>query len=105
MHQPIGNPCAIVEVFCSDNSPLTHQMQQQQGTAYRFGYAQGDLASSEDRAKLFGLVARHQPMDIWVSPDCGPWSSWSFLNASRSLEHQQHYEQTRKELLYLYSSL
>ena len=99
-NQPIGKPCALVEVFCSANSPLTHQMLQQHETAYRFGYAQGDLASSEGRAKLFGLIARHRPTDIWVSPDCGPWSSWSQLNASRSLEHQHHYEQVRKELLY-----
>ena len=99
-NQPIGKPCALVEVFCSANSPLTHQMQQQHETAYRFGYAQGDLATSEGRFRLFGLIARHRPLDIWVSPDCGPWSSWSQLNASRSMEHQHHYEQVRKELLY-----
>ena len=99
-NRPIGRPCALLEVFCSENSPLTHQMQQQKESAYRFGYAQGNLVSKVGRAKLFGLVARHQPTDIWVSPDCGPWSSWSQLNASRSLEHQQWYETIRNNLLF-----
>ena len=99
-NRPIGKPCALLEVFCSENSPLTHQMLQQKESAYRFGYAQGNLVSQVGRAKLFGMVARHQPTDIWVSPDCGPWSSWSQLNASRSLEHQQWYETIRNNLLF-----
>ena len=99
-HRPMGKPCNLLEVFCSDSSPLTHQMQQQHGHAFRFGLSQGNLSSDVGRAKLFGLVARHRPNDIWVSPDCGPWSSWSQLNASRSLEHQQWYETIRHALLY-----
>ena len=34
------------------------------------------------------------------SPTCGPWSSWSQLNASRSLHHQDSYHEQRRGLLY-----
>ena len=96
----MGPPCQLLEVFCSPNSPLTHQMNQLGRSAHRFGRAEGDLETVSGRAKLFSLVARHRPRHIWVSPDCGPWSSWSNLNASRSLEAHDAYQQTRKQLLY-----
>ena len=98
--QPMGPPCHLLEVFCSQQSPLTHQMQQLGRSAYRFGRSEGDLETVSGRAKLFSAMARHRPKHIWVSPDCGPWSSWSNLNASRSLEAHDAYQNTRKKLLY-----
>ena len=68
--------------------------------AFRFGLDQGDLSTVEGRAKLFQLLCRHRPKQIWYSPVCGPWSSWSQLNASRSLHHQQEYQNKRNTMLY-----
>ena len=50
--RPMGKPWNLGEVMCSKNSPLTQQMLQQGQSAFRFGYEQGDLAQSSDRAEL-----------------------------------------------------
>ena len=48
----------------------------------------------------FAMMIRHQPHNVWVSPDCGPWSSWSRLNESRSLDNREAYAEKRYQLLY-----
>ena len=68
--------------------------------AFRFGLAQGDLSTVNGRRKLFQSIACHRPIHLWYSPVCGPWSSWSALNASRSAETQWEYQQKRSELRY-----
>ena len=93
--RPMGKPITLVEVFCSERSPLTHQVNQLGQTAQRFGYSEADLATSEGRSRLFSSLIRHRPKHLWVSPDCGPWSSWAQLNESRSLESQQEYATKR----------
>ena len=98
--KPLGKPFCLAEVFCSERSPLTHQVQQLQEGAFRFGYDQGDLATPTGRAKLFTMMIQHRPKHVWMSPDCGPWSSWAQLNASRSPEALEAYQQRRHELLY-----
>ena len=52
-HHPVGRPFTLAEVFCSQQSPLTHQVLQQGRNAFRQGYEQGDLATVEGRANLF----------------------------------------------------
>lgn len=37
--KPLGKPFCLAEIFCSEQSPLTHQMQQLREGALRFGYA------------------------------------------------------------------
>ena len=98
--RPLGNKWMLGEVMCSPNSPLCQQMLQLGQSAFRFGLDQGDLSTVEGRAKLFQLLCRHRPKHIWYSPVCGPWSSWSQLNASRSLYHQQEYQNKRNTMLY-----
>ena len=98
--KPMGNQWTVGEVMCSSNSPITQQVLRCGHSAFRFGLEQGDLATSTGRSELFTLVARHRPKHLWYSPTCGPWSSWSQLNASRSLHHQQLYQQMRKDLQY-----
>jgi hypothetical protein len=98
--RPMGKPITLIEVFCSERSPLTHQVNQLGQTAQRFGYSEADLATSEGRSRLFSSLIRHRPKHLWVSPDCGPWSSWAQLNESRSLESQQEYATRRHQLLY-----
>ena len=99
-HRPIGRPFAVAEVFCSDQSPLTHQVLQQGQSAFRHGIEQGDLSTVEGRAKLFQKLIVHQPKNVWFSPVCGPWSSWSRLNESRSSQSQQEYLEKRMNMLY-----
>ena len=99
-YQPVGSPYQLAEVFCSDRSPLVQQVQALGSHAFRFGLAQGDLATESGRAELFKLVAVHRPKDVWFSPTCGPWSAWTNLNSARSMEHYMNYQNQRRSLLY-----
>ena len=58
---PMGNRWTLGEIFCSQQSPLTQQVQQIGRSAFRFGYSQGDLATAEGRSRLFHMIARHRP--------------------------------------------
>ena len=98
--QPMGRQHDLAEIFCGPSSMLTHQVQQLGGTAFRFGLEQGDLSTMEGRKSLFRKMALHRLRHVWMSPVCGPWSSWSRLNESRSMESQQKYQQDRQDLLY-----
>ena len=98
--KPIGKAYTLAEVFCSSRSPLTQQVNALGQKAIRFGYDQGDLATVEGRVALFTQIAVHRPEHVWFSPTCGPWSSWTNLNMSRSLEHFYEYQQQREQLLY-----
>ena len=99
-HRPVGRPFALAEVFCSNQSPLTHQVMQQGQSAFRHGSEQGDLSTVEGRAKLFQKLIVHQPKNVWFSPVCGPWSSWSRFNESRSSQSQKEYLEKRMNMLY-----
>ena len=83
---PGGTKIDVLEVFCGPSSQLTHQCQQMRHRAMRFGLAEGDLQTSEGRQRLFKVLTKHKPKHVWYSPKCGPWSSWSNLNGSKSLE-------------------
>ena len=96
----LGSRWLLGEVMCGENSQLIHQVQQLGKSAFRFSYQNGDLSTVQGRAALFQVVGRHRPKHLWYSPTCGPWSSWSRLNESRSLLHQREYAQKRKELMY-----
>ena len=96
----IGPRWTLGEIFSSEKSPLTHQVNQMNAQAFRFGYQQGDLETSQGRKQLLSMVCRHRPKHLWYSPTCGPWSSWTQLNASRSLFHEKLYQQKRHDLLY-----
>ena len=86
----------LFEVFCGPQSQLTHQAQQLGFRSARYGYAQCDLQSSTGRQKLFRDLVSNRPENIWLSPTCGPWSKWSNLNGSKSL---QAWEQLHEERL------
>ena len=98
--KPLGQPFLVGEIFCSSESPLTQQIQNLGHQAFRFGLAQGDLSTTSGRQKLFRTIACHRPKHLWYSPVCGPWSSWSALNASKSMEAQWEYQQKRNDLRY-----
>ena len=88
-------PIDVLEVFCGPHSQLTHQCQQLGHRAMRFGLAEGDLQTVEGRARLFTVLKTHRPRHVWFSPKCGPWSSWSNLNGSRSIESWDNLQQCR----------
>ena len=87
-------------MFCDSNSELTKQAQNLGYSAQRHSMEQGDLATQEGRHSLFQKVIALQPKKIWISPTCGPWSSWSNLNAQKSLEGLDMIHRQRQALLY-----
>ena len=42
---PMGNRWDLGEVLCSENSPLTQQVLNAKGHAFRFGLSQGDVST------------------------------------------------------------
>ena len=76
----------LLEVFCGPQSQLTHQAQQLGYRAKRLGLEQCDLDTYNGRQWLFQILCTECPKNVWYSPICGPWSGWSSLNASKSLE-------------------
>ena len=89
----------LLEVFCHDQSRLTQQCRNLGGHANRHGYREGDLMTEEGRKTLFIRVIGQKPRHLWLSPVCGPWSAWSALNATRSLQHYDQYQEERTHLL------
>ena len=76
----------LFEVFCGNQSRLTHQVQHLQGKAIRFSKDRTDLMTPEGRQVLFVELCSLNPSHVWFSPECGPWSSWSNLNQMKSIE-------------------
>ena len=76
----------VLEVYCSQESQLTHQCGRLGLIAVRFGLSQGDLATFHGRCRLYDVLWNMRPRHIWTSPKCGPWSSWNRLNACKSLQ-------------------
>ena len=96
---PGGSQLNLLEVFCSNDSNLTHQVNMLGGKAIRFGIDQGDLHTHEGRVSLFKLLCRFRPEHVWVSPVCKPWSKWSIFNSHRSLESWDRINAERQDML------
>ena len=86
----------VFEVFCGSKSQLSHQCQQLGLTAVRFSRDRCNLQSAEGRKSLFQELIDQEPRHLWFSPSCGPWSGWSNLNGSKSLDQ---WDQIHKERL------
>lgn len=56
---------------------------------------QGDLHTTTGRKDLFRILLKHPPRSVWYSPVSGPWSSWSNLNGSRSVQAWDELQETR----------
>ena len=78
-----------LEVYCSDESQLTQQCRQQGLRAMRFTLKDGDLGTWEGRQKLYHVIFRYRPRNIWVSPRCKAWCKWNQFNASKSVAAAQ----------------
>ena len=97
-HNPVNSRSSLdfLEVYCSADSRLTSQCQQQGLRALRFGLKQGDLNTYEGRCQLH-KVLRSSPKHIWTSPKCKAWCKWSQFNANRSLEAAQRVCQAQED--------
>ena len=98
-YQSIYQPINLLEVFCSPQSELTKQTNQMGYRAVRFGYNQGDLSTPEGRDQLFKMLLERDPQNIWFSPTCGPWCSWSILNEARTEAGFQTIQENRVKVL------
>ena len=87
----------LLEVFCGSRSQLTHQGQMLGFNTKRLGLEQCDLQTKDGRKVLFQSLIQERPKQLWYSPTCGPWSGWSSLNASRSLQAWDELHRTRLE--------
>lgn len=80
----------LLEVYAYPNSRLTEVAQKNGLHARRITREDFDLGTYEGKAQLLALILRERPEHIWMSPECGPWSSWNRFNAQRSLQACQH---------------
>ena len=90
----------VLEVMCSSSSEITSQTLHLGGKASRFGLAEGDLSKEESRKKLFQILVRQQPQNVWHSPVCAPWCAWSRFNCQKSLELSEKIMQARWDNLW-----
>ena len=67
----------VLEVYAYPNSQLTGVAQACGLKAKRFTLEDGDLRTSEGRANLLFMIMVYRPKHVWMSPECGPWSSWN----------------------------
>ena len=87
----------LLEVYTSSNSMLTTMALHFGLRAQRFSKSDGDLSTPEGRRKLLDVIERRRPKHIWMSPECGPWGSWSNFNANRSLQGYDKVMESRQE--------
>ena len=78
-------PCVLLEVYTEEHSPLTEALRSRGHFALRFTRRDGDLSTVDGRRKLWKLIDQYQPLNIWVAPECGPWSGWNKLNQFKSV--------------------
>ena len=97
IEQSPSRHCELIEVYCSAESQLTKQCIKGGSYATRFGLSQGDLSHFENRCKLYDLIVKHRPRNIWMSPKCKAWNKWSQFNASRSTETALKIMQARED--------
>ena len=85
----------LLEVYCASESELTNQAIGLGLKAMRFCRSHGDLNTFGGRSRSYDLIWVTRPRHIWTSPNCGPWSGWSHLNAGKSLEMAERIHRAR----------
>ena len=79
-----SRPVDLLEVYCEEDSQLTHRVNQSGGVALRFTKRDGDLSTEMGINKLWTWVEAYEPEHIWVAPECRLWGSSSRFNMGRS---------------------
>lgn len=90
-------PLDLLEVYAYPNSQLTEVAQQQGMRARRFTLTDGNLETRAGQLQLLKMVLIYRPKHLWVSPECGPWSSWNQFNSRRSLTGHEKVRQSQEE--------
>ena len=76
----------LLEVYAGLQSPLVEAVRSLGFKAMRFTKADGDLSTLAGRRKLWEIIDRFQPENIWVAPECRPWGGWARLNQFKSVK-------------------
>ena len=76
----------LLEVYAGSHSPLVDAVRSLGFQAVRFTKDDGDLSTLSGRRKLWELIDRLQPENIWVAPECRPWGGWARLNQFKSVK-------------------
>jgi hypothetical protein len=81
-----SRPCGLdlLEIYCEPESTLTTTINEMGMKAKRFTRQDGDLSTAEGREKLWKMIDREQPRNIWVAPECRFWGNFSRWNSGRS---------------------
>ena len=81
-----SRPCGLdlLEIYCEPESTLTTTINEMGMKAKRFTRQDGDLSTVEGREKLWKMIDREQPRNIWVAPECRFWGNFSRWNSGRS---------------------
>ena len=62
----------------------------------RFTHKDGDLATVEGQKKLWDLLQRTQPRNVWMARECKAWCAWTAFNASRSTQAAERIHRMRE---------
>ena len=76
----------ILEVYAYPDSQLTEVATACGLKAKRFTKEDGDLSTPEGRTSLIMHVLLYRPKNLWLSPECAPWSAWNRFNSYRSMQ-------------------
>ena len=87
----------LLEIYCSEDSQLSSQGKKQGMTVHRFSISQGDLRTHEGRSRLYDVLIRLRPRDVWMSPACKAWCKWNQFNASKSPEAARRVMEARQQ--------
>ena len=87
----------LIEIYCSQDSQLTNNMQKLNGDAERFGLRQGDLSTRSGRCRLYDRLLIKQPRHLWMSPRCKAWCRWNQFNMTKTPELARRIQQDRHE--------
>ena len=89
----------LLEVYAGPQSPLVEAVRSLGFKAMRFTKADGDLSTLSGRRKLWEIIDRFQPENIWVAPECRPWGGWARLNQFKSVKLFDQISQDQQEQL------
>lgn len=95
----------LVEVACSPNSMLSEMVQQKagyKGAAVRCSHWNGcDLGCGSGVKQVISTIDQLCPGNVWISPECGPYSPLQALN-QRNPEQPAELEEKRRIALRQY---
>lgn len=86
----------LLEIYCSQDSQLTHQATLLGLKARRFSLKDGDLSTQAGRFKLYDRLDQDLPLHAWLSPKCRAWCRWSTFNMHKSVENAHKVIQARE---------